>query len=177
MDDLSAYTVDQEKQRYFYCRNFIEKERNEPFHKLISIPSLKVYLNDDEKVFVCDKLNSSRAYRLKMMTYPFVDKEPSSPSKKKGKEEVAPTPHYDMSNLAALSFQAMASQTCSEDRRYDVIVSAHILKIDLTVSDGQLSKLMFVSQHCYEFYLNSYKNRQKTMAFDHSNQNQFQNMV
>lgn len=52
MDDISSFTIDEYEQKTFYHRHFTKKEKNEPFNKILNIPTFQIYHNDAETVFI-----------------------------------------------------------------------------------------------------------------------------
>ena len=50
--------------------------------------------------------------------------------------------------------------------RYNVQLNINITKIDITLSDRQLSQLIYMTQHFYDFALNKDKNGGKQFIFE-----------
>jgi len=109
-----------------------------------------------------------------MMAHPFAYKDrdkplpPSSGKRKsdKSSEEIKSYQGYELKKVADVALEAMGTQKFAEDMRYIVELNVNVSKIDINLSDRQLSQLVFMIQHFYDFALNLDKNGGKTFLFD-----------
>lgn len=74
-------------------------------------------------------------------------------------------PHYELKTLGLISIVALGTQTLAEDLRYNINLHVHVTRIDFSISDRQLSQIMHLVQHFYEFGLNLDKNGRKAYKF------------
>ena len=180
MNDISSYTVDQNEQKTFYHRSFSKKETNLPFKKILNIDVLQVYFNDEEKIFICNEANQSKAYLLKVMAHPFrngVSQVATSPIKKNTTPEDIKYPHYELKIFTNISMKAVGTQRFSQDLRYLVDVEVDINSIDFKINNKQLSQLIYCSQHFYEYGLNIAKNGRKGYDFNEEVQKNYKNLI
>ena len=170
MDDINSHTVDEHGQKSFYRRSFSKKENNRPFHKKLTIDTFQLYFNDNEQLFLTNE-HSNRPLLIKMMAHPFAHKlaHSASPKKKSGEkssEDIKSYPSYELRHIAVIALEAVGTQRFAEDMRYNVELNVNISKIDISLSDRQLSQLVFMVQRFYDFALNLGKNGGRTFSFE-----------
>jgi hypothetical protein len=67
--------------------------------------------------------------------------------------------------MTNISLTATGTQTFAEDFRYIINLGINVHAIDFSISNRQLSQLVFCMEHFYEFGLNIFKNGKKGFNF------------